>query len=137
MERAPDRGSKADQLWYSLEERNQTRKGYGDIALRRVDTGRILLTVVVNQSTLPLSKKGCPLRKGPESSIVARGEAMKGAAYRTIFEKARPTAGPVSCSKRRIVSGKASEDCEIARDGCEGTKKHPTGFIRRFSLREQ
>ena len=50
---------------------------------------------------------------------------MKRAMYRAIFEKTLPRAGPISCSKRRIVSGKSSEDSEIARDGCVGTRNTP------------
>jgi hypothetical protein len=50
---------------------------------------------------------------------------MKRAVYRTIFEKTLLSAGPISCSKRRAVSGKASEDYEIARDGCLGTRNTP------------
>jgi hypothetical protein len=50
---------------------------------------------------------------------------MKNAVYREIFEKTLPTAGPISCSKRRAVSGKASENYEIARDGYVGTRNTP------------
>jgi len=50
---------------------------------------------------------------------------MKRVVYRAIFEKTLPTAGPISCSKRRIVSGKATGDYEIARHGCVGTRNTP------------
>jgi hypothetical protein len=50
---------------------------------------------------------------------------MKRAVYRAIFEKTLPTAGPISCSKRRAEPGKATEDYEIARDGCVGTRNTP------------
>jgi hypothetical protein len=50
---------------------------------------------------------------------------MKDAVYRAICEKTLLTAGPISYSKRRAVSGEATEDYEIARDGCVATRNTP------------